>query len=131
MQPSQLEFVYREATDSPGLIEFVQKLRKSEEKYKTKKGDVYALFSRLPLWEKQTTKNGHVKFKHKITKICIGYSNHGDTELDPGAAVTIREAVQKHLNIFNNQIFGWKTQNWKSEPNYAQAERRLARWQNS
>lgn len=128
MQPSELQIAFREATCPNGLIELLETLRKPDEKYKTKKDTIYAIFSNCPLWEEEKTKSGHVKFKHKITQVVIGYQNHGDSKLDPGGAVTLLDEVQKHLNILCNRIFMYERNHWKYEPNWAQAEQNLALW---
>lgn len=126
MQPTELQTAYLEATNPNGLINLLAKLREPDEKYKTKKTTIYAIFSNCPLWEEEMTKSGHVKFKHKITQVVIGYQNHGDAELDPGGVVSLLKEVQRHLNILCNDIFNYQRNNWKYEPNWAEAEQRLA-----
>ena len=128
MQPTDLQIAYHEAISTNGLIELLATLRDNGEKYKTKKDTIYSIFSNCPLWEEEKTKSGHVKFKHKITQIVIGYQNHGDSKMDPGGVVELIEAVQNHLNILSNKIFEFERNHWKTEPNWEKAERNLANW---
>lgn len=124
MQPTTLQTAFDEAIRPNGLIAFVTKLREPDQKYKIKKDEVYALFKGCPLWKEQTTKSGHVAFKHQITGISVGYQNHGDPKLDPGGAIEMRDSVQKHLNALANNIFGYERNHWKYEPNWALSEKR-------
>lgn len=126
MQPTELQVAFREATSPNGLIQLLATLREPDAKYKTKKDVIYAIFSNCPLWEEEKTKSGHVKFKHKITQIVIGYQNHGETTLDPGGVVVLIDEVQKHLNILCNEVFMYERNHWKYEPNWQQAEQNLA-----
>ena len=128
MQPTDLQIAYHEAISTNGLIELLATLRDNGEKYKTKKDTIYSIFSNCPLWEEEKTKSGHVKFKHKITQIVIGYQNHGDSKMDAGGVVELIEAVQNHLNILSNKIFEFERNHWKTEPNWEKAERNLANW---
>ena len=128
MQPTDLQKAYYEAISTNGLIELLAKLRDEGEKYKTKKDTIYSIFSNCPLWEEEKTKSGHVKFKHKITQVVIGYQNHGDSKMDPGGVVAILEAVQNHLNILSNKIFQFERNHWKTEPNWEKAEQNLDKW---
>ncbi len=124
-----LQLAFEEATKQNGLIELLAELRASTTiKYKVKKDRIYSIFSNCPLWEEEKTKNGHVKFKHKITQICIGYQNHGSTTVDPGGVVALLDQVQDHLNILSNHVFKFSANHWKTAPDYAQAEANLAAW---
>lgn len=123
-----LRIAYEEATKPNGLISLLAHLREPNKKYTVKKTDIYNIFKNCPLWEEQDTKSGHVKFKHKITQIVIGYQNHGGPTMDPGGADQLLNNVQTHLNIMCNDIFHYTVGNWKTEPNYQQAAANLAHW---
>ncbi len=129
MQPTALqilEIAYHEAVRANGLIALVTNLRDPAQKYNTSKESVYNVFKGCPLWDEQETKSGHVAFKHRITGIIVGYQNHGNSKMDPGGAVALRDQVQIHLNILANNIFGYTVNHWKEEPNWHHAEQRYA-----
>lgn len=128
MQPSELQQAYQEATRNNGLIELIATLRQPNEKYTTKKDTIYSIFKNSLLWDEEETKNGHVKFKHRITQIVIGYQNHGGSTMDPGGVDTLTKLLQEHLNILANDIFKYTVNHWKEEPNWNQAEQNLATW---
>jgi hypothetical protein len=129
MQITDLQLAYQEATRNNGLLELMAKLRQPNEKYKTKKDVIHSIFTNSALWEEQVTKSGHAKFKHKITQIVIGYQKHGkSTTMDPGGVDKLTDLLQNHLNILANEIFGFRVNNWKEEPNWQQAEQNLAAW---
>ncbi len=118
---------YLDATRKGGLIEFTRDVRgedgKESGKYSIKQTDLDTLFSKS-VWNEQKTGSGHRKLKHIITGIVIEYADH-KKEIDSGAAKTILEQVQKHLNILCNEVFCYTTGNWKEEPDYSAVLLRL------
>ncbi|MBS0635135.1 MAG: hypothetical protein JSR37_06705 [Verrucomicrobia bacterium] len=126
MQPTALQSAFFEAVRPNGLIELVTTLRDEGQKYNISKNHIYNVFKGCTLWVEQDTKSGHVAFKHRITGVTVGYQNHGEPKLDPGAVVALRDEVQKHLNILANDVFAYRVNHWKVEPNWAQAEQRCA-----
>lgn len=128
MQPSELQQAYQEATRNNGLVELMATLREPKKKYKTKKDDIYSIFKNSPLWDEEETKNGHVKFKHRITQIVIGYQNHGGPTMDAGGVDTLTKLLQDHLNILANNIFQFTANHWKQQPDWPASERNLATW---
>lgn len=87
----------------------------------------------MPLWEKEKTKNGHVKYKHCISGYTVSWQGHnggrrGDSRIPHDHLQGILDSAQNHLNIFNNEIFQYRTRNWKTEPDYSTAMKRLHEW---
>ncbi len=61
-----------------------------------------------------------------MTGVVIEYANHDNKGgIDPGAAVTLLEGGQKHLNILCDNIFNYKPNHRKAEPDYAASVRRF------
>lgn len=124
-----LQESYHDATRKGGLIDFTKKIRTekndSSGKFSVKESELSRLFSK-PVWDELSTKSGHRKIKNKITDVVVEYANH-NKDIDPGAAQTIFEAVQNHLNILNNDIFSYKSNNWKTNPDYQVSEHNLIR----
>ena len=118
-----LEASYKEATCKDGLIDFTARIRGDDTaKYSIKRTDLNHLFERS-LWIPNHS-GGHKEWKHPVTHVVVEYvDRHKD--IDPGAVTTILEQVQKHLNILCNDIFRYTTDNWKEEPNYREAARRV------
>lgn len=118
---------YEEATGRNGLIEFTKEIRGENNnlsgKYSLKTNRVNRMFS-LYGWEESRHASGHRKLIHKITKVVIEYSNH-QQQVDPGAAESILNSVQHHLNILCNDIFKYQSNNWKKEPNFVTAAKEL------
>ncbi|NGX34062.1 MAG: hypothetical protein K1060chlam1_00409 [Candidatus Anoxychlamydiales bacterium] len=115
---------YLDATRKKGLIDFTKEIRGQKNdfsgKYQIKLSDLHNLFSET-VWEDEKKTGGHIKLKHKVTNVVIEYKNHGKNTVDPGAALDIFDQVQTHLNILGNDIFAYKTRNWKQEPVYQKA----------
>lgn len=126
----QLQECYKNATNS--LIGYTEDVRTEENdnsgKYSIKTSQVNKLFA-SPVWEEKKAASGHRKFKNAVTKIVVEYAAH-QKDIDPGAAETILDQVQEHLNILNNVIFDYKTRNFKKEPDYRASAERATKWQN-
>ncbi|MEI8301254.1 MAG: hypothetical protein WCG10_06585 [Chlamydiota bacterium] len=122
---------YHDATCKGGLIEFTQQIRTYENnfqgKYSVTQEDLTKLFSEK-VWRDCKKVGGHRKIENIVTGTVIEYANHDNSRgIDPGAVMTIFSAVQEHLNILCNQIFAYKINNWKNEPDYlASVERFIA-----
>lgn len=119
---SDLKEAYWEATKG-GLMDFILTLRnESTEKYSKKINELYLFFEKMPLWKLVPSKDGHYTFKHKVTHIVIGFQAHSRKKKDNTVSATlvksIRDNVQKHLNMLGNEIFSDRKFNWKSEPDY-------------
>jgi len=131
MSVELLRASYQDAIRKNGLIDFTIKIRGPKNdfsgKYQIKQYDLDTLFSKI-VWHDEEKTGGHKKFIHKITNIVIEHKNHGKNTVDPGAALTIYDQVQKHLNILCNDIFDYKENNWKTEPDYNKALLNLHKW---
>jgi hypothetical protein len=83
-------------------------------------------------WELLKASNGHRKFKHPVTKIIVEYSAHQDP-LDPGAAETVSEQIQLHINQFYYKELGFgrrskqavEHKNKKTKPNFKQLSNKI------
>ena len=127
----QIQECYHNATSKNGLIDYTIEIRGPKNdnsgKYSEKTSRVNRLFQSA-IWKEKKAASGHKKFENMITKIIVEYAAHQNM-MDPGAAETILNQVQEHLNILNNVIFAYTTENFKEEPDYQAAERRWNKWQ--
>ncbi len=125
---SILKECYVEATKKKGLIDFTKEIRTENNdlsgKYSLKQARLAKLFSSA-VWIDASKKGGHRKVSNVVTGVVIEYADH-QKDIDPGAAQTIFERVQTHLNILCNDIFGYKKYNWKFPPSYPAS---ASRWQ--
>ena len=129
MSIQALQDCYTDATRKDGLIAFTQKIRTPKNdlsgKYSVKQKDLDKLFSEN-VWVDLKKVGGHRKLQNKVTGVIIEYAAHGNKGgIDPGAALTILDAVQNHLNILGNDVFKYEKCNWKKEPDYQASVRRL------
>lgn len=129
MTKELLKLSYLDATDKKGLIAYTKEVRgldnKMNGKYSISQQRLDSLFS-SKVWESLSTKSGHKKYKHVITKSIVEYKNHDNSGgIDPAAAKSILDSVQETLNILGNEIFCYKSRNWKEEPNYEHALKML------
>lgn len=122
-----LQESYQNATRKGGLIEFTQEIRTDKNNFFGKYSVTFNRIGKLfteNVWSEVATGSGHRKFENQVTHIMIEYKNHGEG-VDPGAAQSIFEQVQTHLNILNDEIFHYVVYNWKTEPDY---EASVDRW---
>ena len=125
-----LEISYQNATAKNGLIAFTKEVRGQandfQGKYSITPQRIESLFS-SKVWIPQPKKGGHRKFEHAVTHDVVEFKNHGHKGgvVDPGAVLTILDAVQKTLNRLCNQIFRYTENNWKKAPDYQAALGRL------
>lgn len=114
--------------DAHSLIEFTKQIRGEKNdmsgKYSLKQSELTNLFSKA-VWKDLSKRGGHRKLQNRVTGIVVEYADHSK-QIDPGAAISVLNAVQKHLNILCNKIFAYTNRNWKTVPDYKQAEKR---WQ--
>ena len=105
------------------LVDFTNDIRTDNNdmpgKYSLRVRDLDKIFD-ASLWEDRTRKTGHRILKNRVTHIVINYSHH-ESDVDPGAAITILESVQEHINILHDQIFKYPGYGWNTPPNYAQS----------
>jgi hypothetical protein len=111
-----LQTAYRD--DRNVLIGLVEHLRNEEAKYNTHRHEMLTLFQSQPLWKQIPTGSGHATFKHQLTGVVVGFQSHGNSTMKPKQVVALRDCVQIHLNKLCNEIFKYKSKNWKSEPDY-------------
>lgn len=117
-----LRLSYHNATVKNGLIDFTKEVRGPNNDFQGKYSVTHKRLKSLfppSVWEPISKIGGHLKFKHKVTDTIVEYKNHGTRAgIDPGAVMTILNSVQKTLNILGNDIFKYKSSNWKKKPNY-------------
>lgn len=123
-QTDLLKDSYLDATRKDGLIDFTIQVHTG--KYSVKQADLDNLFTKT-VWIDQKVKGGHRKLENAVTKIVVEYSNHAK-DIDPGAAETILNQVQEHLNILCNEIFRYEKDNWKVDPDYGVSVERWLKW---
>lgn len=92
-------------------------------KYNLPLKDLSRFFAKT-VWESVGGPGGHIIVKHRLTGVVINFSNHKDP-VDPGAVLDIAERVQHHLNILGNEIFQFKTRNWKEKPDFKAVAKRI------
>lgn len=88
-------------SETPGLIGFTKKMRNESGKYSLKQDNLKNIFD-TELWKEHKTKNGHRKLTNRVTKVVVEYGSH-NKDIDPGAADTILDQVQKHINLLYNE----------------------------
>ncbi len=113
------------------LIPLIMDLRDRENEKKVTKKALNSIFKGMNDWEKVKQATGHATYKNEITKITVAWQNHSkkkDKTIPQAHLDAIKEAVQRHVNILGNEIFGYKVRNWKSEPDFKKSENRLAIW---
>jgi hypothetical protein len=124
-----LEASYLDATRKNGLIDFTQQVRTDKNdmsgKYSVKQKDLDNLFS-ASVWKEHEKKGGHRKLTSLVTGVVVEYPNHAK-DIEPGSAETVLHAVQKHLNILHNDVFGNKARNWKDAPDYSKILRQVTK----
>ena len=124
-----LEASYLDATRKNGLIDFTQQVRTDKNdmsgKYSVKQKDLDNLFS-SSVWKDLEKKGGHRKLTNLVTGVVVEYPNH-KKDIEPGSAETVLNAVQKHLNILHNDVFGNKARNWKDAPDYSKVLQQLTK----
>lgn len=117
-----LKHSYFEATQKDGLIDLTKQLRDKSAKLKI--NDLHAHFSKASLWTSTKQATGHCKFTHKVTGVIVEYQGHNsskDTTIYHKIQDQILNQVQKHLNILCNDIFQYKLNNWKKEPDLVES----------
>lgn len=77
-----------------------------------------------PAWKAHNMSSGHKKFTHIVTQQVVEYAGH-DKDLDLGALKRLRTTIQDIVNQLGNDIFNFKTFNWKTEPNWKESEKRF------
>jgi predicted RNA binding protein YcfA (HicA-like mRNA interferase family) len=118
---------YQDITRKKGLLAFIKDVRGPENdysgKYSVKQTDLDNLFTR-GVWSERTTRSGHRKFVHPVTKVVVEYADH-NKNIDPGAAKDIMEQIQRHVNFIGNNILyaTGKRYNWSQEPDFEKAEK--------
>ena len=122
-----LKNAYTDVVRKQGLIDFTAEIRTEKKdfsgKYSVKQARLDNLFSGSA-WKEITTKSGHRKLTNEITHVVVEYGNH-EKDIDPGAAKSVFDAVQEHINMLFKIIYPGKVQSWKVEPDYKGS---VARW---
>lgn len=131
MSIEALKNVYKETQGKNGLIALTQELRESESKYTQKREAILSVFRNKPLWEEKKSADGHAKFVHQLSGRVVGFQMHGDNTLKPEQALSLLEVTQDHLNFFCNEIFLYKSNNWKKEPDYKESLKRYQEYEES
>jgi hypothetical protein len=124
-----IELLKESYVNAKTLIEFTKEVRGKDNscygKYSINSQKIQKLFN-SKVWVSLNDKGGHIKKQHAITKTIIEYKNHDNKNgIDPGAVMTILDTVQTVLNVLGNDVFKYKLRNWKTEPNYEAALKRL------
>lgn len=77
-------------------------------------------------WIDIPTTSGHIKLQHSITKVIVNYKNHDNDPVDPGAVITLANAVQEHINIFYRDYLGCSTRDKNTiKPDFRAIAKRL------
>jgi len=80
-------------------------------------------------WSKSSNSTGHAAWKNQITGVSIGFSAHKkDSTLNAQEKKDYILHLQRHLNILNNIIFDYSTENWKKQPSYEQSLENYHKW---
>ncbi len=113
-----------------GTIAFIRELRQNPEQiHKVSRIALTRMFDGLPLWKKEKNAGGHNTYKHQITGVVIGFQAHSGkrktSEIPSKQAVSIRDNLQEHLNIFRNEIFKCR---WSEEPRWDLTLSRYEDW---
>jgi len=114
-----------------GLTRFLRLPEKHPPREKTKSSmrpmrrvkshkELVALFEQCEDWHKRPAASGHVTFINSVTSMKVCAIPHAG-ELKPGVKQNLLQQIQKHLNILCNDIFMYKTNNWRKDPDYKQA----------
>ncbi|PIS00691.1 MAG: hypothetical protein COT84_06200 [Chlamydiae bacterium CG10_big_fil_rev_8_21_14_0_10_35_9] len=106
-------------SDASRQIDFCHAVR---EGHSITRDQIRAAFSG---WQSKVTCSGHLKFFHPITLQMGEFINHGPLKKE--VIVSVCRVIQAHLNILGNDIFGYRTCNFKFEPDYNKA---VDRWLN-
>ncbi len=114
MSVATLQAAHAEANGNNGFVELLRRLREPGAQYSQRRADIDSIFRNKPLWEAQKTGSGHAEYKHAFTGVVVGWQAHGDANLKATQVLQIREAVQRHLNILHNEVFGFKSGGWKT-----------------
>lgn len=80
-------------------------------------------------WENVGGRGSHRKLVHRVTRQCVEYSNQ--RRFNTGSIKKIAGAIQEHLNRLGNDIFAFRRENFKSEPNYEKSVERWVEWEKS
>lgn len=126
-----LQTAFYEVADNGPVDAYIADIRESvSAKYNVKRNSLLSLFdsAKMSLWQQAKTKNGHVKYTHKITRVVVGFQAHNDNTLDPGGAEELMKTLQKHVNILGNDIFHYRVRNWKTVPDFNQALANYNQW---
>ena len=103
-------------TESERLIDFLAKVGKPKKRDPGKKTfSLHYLNSLFKEGWETLPKGGHNKFKHLASDVVIEYKAHEDP-VDPGAAVSIAQQVQLHINRFYYSILGFSPRHRKKDP---------------
>ncbi len=127
---------YEEATAKNGLISLVTEMQEAFKAQHEGQGRAVIATQRVAsvieksgsLWESTGQATGHKPFKHKVTGVVIGYEGHGPKEIYGYHLEVLHKNLQDHLNILCNDIFAYKTKNWKTEPDYEVSLSRYNKW---
>jgi hypothetical protein len=112
-----LQKSYQEVVKDGGLSDFVETAKLDKYSIKTRK--FQSLFDKN-LWVNASSPSGHIVIKNIFTKVVINYSNH-ESCIDPGAVESLAMTIQNHINLLGNNLFLYKNNNWKSEPDFGSA----------
>lgn len=129
-----LQTAYFEIADNGPVDDYIADIRQNMlAKYNIKRSDLLSRFAspRMSLWQQATTRNGHVKFTHKITRVVVGFQAHGSNTIDPNGAEDLMNELQRHVNILGNDIFKFTVRNWKTVPDFNHALTSYNQWRTS
>lgn len=129
-----LRTAYEEVMKKDGIGDYVVLIRENpEQRYKVKRAAMKTLLDNSATWDYLKTGSGHHAWKNKITGITVGFQGHSSTqqaEIPASQAVALMDTLQEHINILGNDIFRYRTANWKSEPDFDQALKNYQRMGN-
>lgn len=123
-----LRDAYRECTKKNGFRSFTAQVRAPNGQYSVKLKKIESLFKNATTWTKQPAETGHLKFKNLITGYVFEFAAHigggkKNNVIDPNAALSALETLQKHINLLGDHIFqfhkdGKESKKWKVEPDF-------------
>lgn len=133
MTINSLRSSYLEATKgNNALCQVIHRLRQDGAQYNCLRSEMLSIFENSVVWERMKSGDGHATFKNAVTGVVVGFQAHGkENTLKANQAIQLRDGIQTHLNILCNEVFQYKTKNWKTEPNYDEALKNYQNWKNS
>ena len=131
---SDLHTAYLEAANNGPIGRYISPFRTdSEAASKVDRKGLKTMMKSMRLWKKTKQPSGHCTYKHKVTRIVIGFQGHVSSKKKMSTiyhehATKICNLFQEHVNILGNTIFAYAKRNWKTEPDFNQSLVRYNNW---